>query len=92
MVRRVAWNGERLNCAIENSMPPEIDVRSANERGASTSWSPNRRAVSGPSITVQSITTFCAPTPDHSRKLSAILPCGPERMASSTCGFEIAAA
>ena len=37
MVRRAALNGERLNCAIENSMPPEIEVRSANERGASTS-------------------------------------------------------
>ena len=69
MVRRADWNGARSNCAIEKSMPPLIEVRSANERGASTSWSPNWRAARGPSITVQSITTFCAPTPDHSTKL-----------------------
>ena len=37
MVRRADLNGARLSCAIENSMPPEIEVRSANERGASTS-------------------------------------------------------
>src|SRR6266852_2283515 len=49
-------------------MPPLMDVRSANERGSSMSWSPNLRAASAPSITVQSITTRCELTPDHSTK------------------------
>ncbi len=35
-------------------------MRSAKERGASTSASENLRAVSAPSISVQSMTTFCA--------------------------------
>jgi hypothetical protein len=43
-------------------------------------------------ITVQSITSFCAPNPDHSTKATAMRPCGPERIASSTRGSAIAAA
>ena len=49
-----------------------IDVRSANERGSSINWSPNFRAASGPSMTVQGITSFCALTPDHSTKQIAM--------------------
>ena len=73
-------------------MPPLIEVRSANERGASTSWSLNLRAASASPITVQSITTFCAPMPDHSTKRMAILPCAPELIALNTRGSVIAAA
>src|SRR5262245_43124823 len=72
MVRRAAWNGARSNWAAANSMPPLIEVRSANERGNSRSWSPNLRAGAGPSLMVQSITSFCAPKPDHSTKQTAI--------------------
>ena len=73
-------------------MPPEIEVRSANERGSSRSWSPNLRAAAGPSILVQPITSFCAPKPDHSTKATAIFWFGPDLIASITCGSEIAAA
>src|SRR6266571_2545444 len=41
---------------------------------------------------VQSITTFCEVTPDHSTKQMAMRPCGPERIASITLGFDNAAA
>ena len=44
MVRRAASNGARASCAAANSMPPLIEVRSANDRGSSSNWSPKRRA------------------------------------------------
>ena len=40
MVRRTPLNGERWSCAMENSSPALIEVRSANERGNSSIWSP----------------------------------------------------
>ena len=52
-------------------MPPLIEVRPANERGVSISWSPNSFAEAPSPISLQSITTCCAPTPDHSTKVSA---------------------
>jgi len=73
-------------------MPAEIEVRSAKERGNSIIWSANLRADLSSLITVQSITTFCAPMPDHSTKQIAILPCGPDLIASTTRGLESAAA
>ena len=73
-------------------MPPAIEVRSANERGNSTSWSPNLRAASRPSMTVQSISTFWELTPDHSTKAIAMRLLRPAVMASSTRLSAIAAA
>ena len=73
-------------------MPPLIEVRSANERGTSTIWSPNLRAVSAPSMMVQSIRTFCELTPDHSTNATAMRLLRPEVIALSTRLSEIAAA
>ena len=77
---------------MAKSMPPAIEVRSANERGSSTSWSPNFFAASGPSITVQSIRTFWELTPDHSTKATAMRLLRPAVMASSTRLSAMAAA
>ena len=92
MVWRLDWNGARASCAIAKSMPPLMAVRSANARGASTIWAEKSLAVASSRIMVQSITIFCAPTPDHSTRLTAILPSPPERMASITRGLTMAAA
>ena len=66
MVRRTDSKGARANCAMANSIAPLIEVRSANERGASSSRSPNTFADSASPSVVQSISTRCEPTPDHS--------------------------
>ena len=92
MVRRSAANGARANCATAKSMPPLIEVRSAKERGDSSSRSPKACAAFGPSISIQSITTFWLPRPDHSTNKTAMRPLRPELMASSTRGLAIAAA
>ena len=73
-------------------MPPLIEVRSANERRSSSSWSPNLRAELSSLITVQSITTCWALAPDHSTKQMAMRRWRPELMASSTRLSAIAAA
>ena len=92
MVRRVASNGARSSSLTAKSMAPLIEVRSAKERGISASWAENLLALSRLRTMVQSITSFCAPAPDHSTKHTAMRPCGPEPIASSTRGLVIAAA
>ena len=77
---------------MENSSPALIEVRSANERGSSIIWSPILRAEAASLTTVQSITSLSEVAPDHSTKQIAILPCGPERIASITRGLDSAAA
>ena len=77
---------------MANSMAPEIDVRSANDRGASSRRSPKPFADSASPTVVQSITTRCEPTPDHSTKVNPMRPVRPDRMASSTRESEMAAA
>ena len=67
-------------------------MRSAKERGASASWSPKARAEFASDTIVQSITSFWLPTPDHSTKQMAMRRFGPEAIALSTRGSEIAAA
>jgi len=63
---------------------------SAKVRGSSINWSPILRAEAASLTMVQSITSFCEVTPDHSTKQIAMRPCGPERIASITRGFESA--
>src|SRR5271167_561933 len=63
---------------MAKSMPPLIDVRSAKARGASIICAEKSFAVASSRMTVQSMTIFCAPTPDHSIKETAILPSAPE--------------
>ena len=92
MVRRSDVNGARANCATAKSMPPLIEVRSENERVDSSRRVPNSCAAFGPSIGIQSITTFWLPRPDHSANKTAMRPLRPERMASSTRGLATAAA
>src|SRR5260370_3301487 len=55
-------------------MPPLIEVRSAKARGASITWAEKSFAEASPWMMVQSMTIFCTPTPDHSTKLTPILP------------------
>mgnify|MGYP003694560609 CR=1 FL=1 len=69
-----------------------IEVLPTNDRGASTSLSPKPRAESPSPINVQSTTTFCMPTVAHSTKQTAMRRFGPEVMAFSTSGSEMAAA
>ena len=92
MVRRTPLNGERSSWAMENSRPALIEVRSANERGNSSIWSPILRAEAASPTIVQSITSLSELAPDHSTKQIAILPCGPDLIASITRGLDSAAA
>ncbi len=92
MVRRADRNGARASCAIENSSAALIEVRSAKERGASSSRSAKLLADSAPLIGVQSTTSRCDVSPDHSTKLKPMRPVRPDLIASSTRGSEIAVA
>jgi len=47
-------------------------------------WAEKSLAVASSRMTVQSITISCCLTPDHSTKLTAILPSAPERIASAS--------
>ena len=92
MMRRAALNGERSSWANANSSPALIEVRSANERGSSIIWSPILRAEAASPTMVQSITSLTEVAPDHSTKQIAILPCGPDWIASTTRRLDSAAA
>ena len=73
-------------------MALEIDVLPANDRGASISLSPKPRADWPSPIIVQSTTTLCRPVVAHSTKHTAMRRFGPEVMALTTSGSEMAAA
>jgi hypothetical protein len=77
---------------MENSIAPLIEVRSANERGDSSKRSAKSFAVAESPRLIQSITTRCAPTPDHSTKLTPMRPIRPARIVLRTRESEMAAA
>ena len=91
MVRRAASNGARR--AGRRKLDAAADRGAVGERpGQLQQLVAEAARGSGTVDQVQSITTFWAPKPDHSTKQTAIRWCGPERIASITCGSEIAAA
>jgi hypothetical protein len=92
MTRRFDVNDARSSWVTEKSMALLIEVLPANDRGISTSLSPKLCAEASSSINVQSTTTFCMPVVAHSRKHTAMRRFGPDVMARSTSGSEMAAA
>ena len=92
MVRRADSNGARARWVMANSIAALIEVRSANERGASSRRSAKFLADSASLIVVQSMTIRCEVRPDHSTKLSPMRPARPDLIASSTRGSETAVA
>ena len=91
MTRRSDLKGARSSWLTEKSMALEIEVLPTNDRGASTSLSPKPRAASPSPIIVQSTTTLCWPVVAHSTKHTAMRRFGPEVMAFTTSGSEMAA-
>ena len=77
---------------MAKSIAPLIEVRSANGRRASMICAEKTFADASSPITVQSITIFWAPMPDHSTNVTAILPSAPARIASMTRRSVMAAA
>ena len=92
MVRRADSNGARAKCAMANSIAPLIEVRSANERGASSRRSPKTLADSASPIVVQSITHPLRADARPFDKGQADAAATARRTASSTRGLETAAA
>jgi len=76
MMRRSTCHFDLANCTTAKSMPELIEVRPVKERGAARIDAATTPASSSSRIAVQSTTTRCSSSPDHSIKQMPIGPPG----------------